>query len=338
MSMNFTIDRALPIPIRQQLKGLIEYGIACGDLAPGQGLPSVRDLARSLGVAPLTVSKVYADLKKLGLVATQAGARTLVAEKDAEPHPGGAGLAALHGRIDALIEEGLSLGLRTPELAAMIHARLAAHTRPRRGASVVMVGLFPAATARYARLIAGQLGRRATVRPVTIDTLRRKPALQARIASADLVVTFVNRRHEVSQLLPGADVIAIRFVPATETRIALAAIPAGTRILLAAHLPEFLPIMKAGVARFVEPGCTIAAMAGDPESLADQAAQAGILVYASGTEEALLHVPPSLPVIEYRHIPDPADVAGRIAARLPSSPADGGRICPEPAGQISTSA
>ena len=30
------LDRTLPVPLGVQLRGLVEYGIACGELPPGQ--------------------------------------------------------------------------------------------------------------------------------------------------------------------------------------------------------------------------------------------------------------------------------------------------------------
>ena len=77
--MNLRIDRDLPVPIGVQLRGLIEYGIACGELARGSRLPSVRDLARQLEVAPMTVSQVYKELKEAGLLAARSGHGTFVA-------------------------------------------------------------------------------------------------------------------------------------------------------------------------------------------------------------------------------------------------------------------
>lgn len=314
--MDFTIDRTLPISIRQQLKGLIEYAIACGDAVPGESLPSVRDLAHALGVAPMTVSQVYADLKGLGLIETRAGSGTFVAETGAEPPRAQQGFAALHGRIDAVIDEGLSLGLRTSDVAALIHARLASRARHGRRKSIAMVGLFQPTTARYARLIAEQIGPAATVEPATIDLIQRDPAARSRIASSDLVLTFVNRRREVASLLPGARVAGIRFVPAEETRRALAAIAPCARLLLVAAVPEFLPIMKAGVIRFAASAGLLTAIAGNAHGVASLAAEADAVVYASGTDDALATIPPMLPTIEYRHIPDPEDVRRRIALLL----------------------
>src|SRR5260221_8800188 len=71
--MPFNIDPDLPVPLGNQLRGAIEYGIACGQLPPGWRLPTVRAMAGELGVAPMTVSRVYAELKAAGLVETNAG-------------------------------------------------------------------------------------------------------------------------------------------------------------------------------------------------------------------------------------------------------------------------
>lgn len=313
--MEFTIDRTLPLPIRLQLKGLIEYGIACGTLSPGEALPSVRELALQLDIAPRTVSQVYADLKSLGLIEASAGSGTFVADNGA-----GLGLqsgvADLNERIDGLADQGLSLGLGTADLLALIHARLASRMQAGRRRHVAMVGLFQKPTLRYARLIAGQIGSSAKVGPVTIEAIQRDPALQAKIAASDLVITFANHKRNVANLLPGAQVISIRFIPAEATQHALAALAPDAKILLVARVPEFLPIMKAGIARFVAHPGDIRSTPGDPEAVAALAATADVLVYASGSEDSLASVPGSLPTIEYAHIPDPEDVQRRIIPLL----------------------
>ena len=63
-----------------QLRGQIEYGIACGEIERGARLPSVRDLAHDLGVAHMTVVQVYKELLSLGLTVTQPGRGTFVAD------------------------------------------------------------------------------------------------------------------------------------------------------------------------------------------------------------------------------------------------------------------
>src|SRR3982751_781893 len=78
-------DITLPVPLRVQLRGLIEYGIACGELAPGTRLPSVREFAEAGGIAPMTVSGVYKDLRFAGLIVTRPGAGTFVAQPAGDP-------------------------------------------------------------------------------------------------------------------------------------------------------------------------------------------------------------------------------------------------------------
>ncbi len=314
--MDFTIDRALPVPIRRQLKGLIEYGVACGDLAPGEALPSVRDLALQLGIAPMTVSQVYADLKGLGLIVTRAGSGTFVAENGIGQHGSQPDLSSLHGRIDALIDEGVSLGLRTSDIASLIHARLAARMRLGSQPHIAMVGSYQSSAVRYARIIAEQIGRAVTVEPATVDAIQRSQAARARIGSADLVITFAHRQREVASLLPGTRVTSIRFIPSDETRGALAAVAPEARLLLVARDPEFLPIMKAGVARFASRAGGLLSSAGSPADVAALAATVDAVVYASGAEDSVIGLPPSLPVIEYTHVPDPTDVQRRVASLL----------------------
>ena len=71
--MEFAVDHSLPVALGVQLRGLIEYGVACGQLMPGDRLPSVRDMATQLGIAPMTVSNVYAELQEAGLIEGRRG-------------------------------------------------------------------------------------------------------------------------------------------------------------------------------------------------------------------------------------------------------------------------
>jgi len=75
--MKITLNGGAPPAeqIRDQLRGLI----ASGQLAAEQRLPSVRQLAADLGVAPGTVAKAYRALESDGLLVTRVGAGTRVA-------------------------------------------------------------------------------------------------------------------------------------------------------------------------------------------------------------------------------------------------------------------
>lgn len=306
--MDFHVDRELRVPIRQQLKGMIEYRIVYGELAAGEKLPSVRDLALKIGVAPMTVSQVYNDLKSQGLIETLPGSGTRVADSTQVRLAIKAETNALHRRIDALIDEGMAMGIRASDLASLIQARILSRMSLGRRLSVIMIGLFPEATASYARFIATRLGEGATVEPMTIDTLQRNPASQARASSADLVITLANRRRELAGIIPNTRLIAIRFIPSEETRRALASIDPMAHVALVSRFAEFLPIMKAGVRRFAPHVHQVGSANIDESTVAALLKWADTVVFATGAEAILKDLKPGTVAIEYRHIPDPADI------------------------------
>ena len=56
------------IPIYSQIMDEMTMRIASGAYAPGDKLPSVRDLAMEAGVNPNTMQKAMAELERIGLV------------------------------------------------------------------------------------------------------------------------------------------------------------------------------------------------------------------------------------------------------------------------------
>ena len=56
----------------------METGVRSGQLAPGERLPAVRELADQLGVSPTTVAAAYADLRRRGITAGAGRAGTRV--------------------------------------------------------------------------------------------------------------------------------------------------------------------------------------------------------------------------------------------------------------------
>ncbi len=305
--IRLTLDRSLPVPLGLQLRGLVEYGIACGEFRPGDRLPSVRDLADEAGVAPMTVSQVYRDLKATGLIEGRAGSGTFVARRDADDAPAER-LLSLHRRADALVDEGLSLGLRGGDIARLVMARLSARGAPRRSRSVVLVGIFPAATAAYARAAADALGPAAAVEGVTLDALGSDAAARRRAEAADLVLAMAHRRRDVEALLPGARVATVSFIPSEATRRALASLAPRARVLAVSRFPDFLPLMRPGVGRFAPHVGTVDAALLDDADLGGRLQSYDVVVYATGAEAVLDRLPPGATAVEYRHSPDPGDI------------------------------
>jgi GntR family transcriptional regulator len=75
----FSVNAGSTEPIYRQLVEQVRRLIAAGQLAPGDGLPSVRDVASTFAVNPMTVSKAYSLLEAAGLLTRQRGVGMVVA-------------------------------------------------------------------------------------------------------------------------------------------------------------------------------------------------------------------------------------------------------------------
>lgn len=72
------VDPRSPTPLYAQIAARVRVAIAAGELRPGDGLPSVRQLAAKLRINPATVVQAYRELESDGLVATRQGAGSVV--------------------------------------------------------------------------------------------------------------------------------------------------------------------------------------------------------------------------------------------------------------------
>lgn len=80
MSAHVEVDLASGVPPYEQVRLQVTAHIAAGRLRPGDRLPTIRDLAADLGVAPGTVARAYRELEQVGSVATRRRTGTVVAD------------------------------------------------------------------------------------------------------------------------------------------------------------------------------------------------------------------------------------------------------------------
>jgi len=321
------IDRASTVALGVQLKGQVEYAIACGELSPGARLPTVRRLAALLGVSPVTISQVYQELQKDGLLVARPGRGTYVTEAIGVP-VGDERSRHLEALMDRVALEGRRLGLDDTRLAR----RFADHLEQGQAAggeiTIVVVGVFEGATQGYADVLQTEVAGLAHVRATTFDQL---PAdVRPLRAQADLFVTLPYRVSALRDRL-GADapVSYLRFVPSEHTRVSLAEIDPRHRVLGVARLPGFLPALEAGIARYAPHVADIAyCLVTDPH-LPNMLSSANVVVYASGADGVRDHLGGHERAFEFRHAPDPAFVeehllplvrALRAGRPLPAAP------------------
>ena len=76
--IKFSLDPKTGIPYYRQIIDQIRFGIASGNLATGEQLPTVRSLAVELKVNLNTVAKAYKELEIQNILETMQGTGTFV--------------------------------------------------------------------------------------------------------------------------------------------------------------------------------------------------------------------------------------------------------------------
>lgn len=97
--MQLWFSRQSDISIREQLATQIVLAIVSGELAPGQRLPSTRELARRFRLHPNTVSAGYSQLEKSGWLQFRKGSGVYVRANPPESQDGQVGLDRLIGEF-----------------------------------------------------------------------------------------------------------------------------------------------------------------------------------------------------------------------------------------------
>ena len=78
--MNITIERDSPTPASQQIYDQLRAMVAARSLAPGHQLPTIRQLAGDLDVAPGTVARAYRDLDAASITESRGRHGTFVSQ------------------------------------------------------------------------------------------------------------------------------------------------------------------------------------------------------------------------------------------------------------------
>jgi len=98
-------------PIYVQIAAEIKDQIRTGDLSPSDELPSVRELADSLGVNLHTVHRAYQKLREQGVIRMRLGQRAKIAPLRETPRDREFVESELFGRLQELITDAFHMGL-----------------------------------------------------------------------------------------------------------------------------------------------------------------------------------------------------------------------------------
>jgi GntR family transcriptional regulator len=81
---HFQLNPHSGVPVYRQLIDQVQGALAGGRLKPGDQLPTIRQAAVDLAINPNTVTRAYREMEIRGLLETQQGTGTFIAEQQIE--------------------------------------------------------------------------------------------------------------------------------------------------------------------------------------------------------------------------------------------------------------
>jgi GntR family transcriptional regulator len=121
--MHFRLEANSGVPLGVQIARQLRLAVASGRLQPGERLPAARDLAAELQVNFHTVRKVYSDLEREGVLRTERGLGTFVADR-VQGLDDGAVRRLVRQHVERLLEDLAGLGLSTREVGRLVDQEL----------------------------------------------------------------------------------------------------------------------------------------------------------------------------------------------------------------------
>ncbi|MCG6922112.1 MAG: GntR family transcriptional regulator [Acidobacteria bacterium] len=230
--MDFVLNRKGGVPLHDQLLAQLELKILGGGIAPGERLPSVRALARQLGLHANTVSAAYRELEAAGHVELKRGAGVFV--RAGKP----ASLEEARG-LDEMIRLAVGTALRKGYSGAEITATVERWLRAAPAERVVVVDPRVETIDLVVHEVREALG--VPVSGCTLENLAAEPAL----LSGALGLVFPYHAGKVARLVPGAALVVIHVGLTREDRERIVALPAGATVLLVSRSPLVLSFAAA---------------------------------------------------------------------------------------------
>ncbi len=313
--MQWKLDRELPIPIAEQIKGQIVYAISFGTIQPGETLPSVRELAGILKVSPVTIAKVYRELIKDGMLVSKPYVGVFVNELGMTNGTNHSEMSQhnLHGIITNAIRQAKLMGYSMDHFrdAFMEIDNQLANANDK--ITILMVGNFTEATYAYSRKIESMLeDLNIQVVPMTLtDIASRLPDMLPVIKTASLAVTVPQRLQDVRAILEPEHcrVVAIAFDLSQESIQQLSAISPDHTVGIVCTYPEYVHTMVNELAAHgLSIHTPLIALIAQEQRVREILAEVDVLVYATGSAIVREWAPNDLIMFEFLHTPSPESV------------------------------
>jgi DNA-binding transcriptional regulator YhcF (GntR family) len=229
--MQLWFARGSDVSIREQLVTQVVLGILSDDLAPGQRLPSTRELARRFHLHPNTVSAGYRQLQKDRWVEFRRGSGVYIRATKPEMPPTPA--LALDQMIARLFVSARKLGITLPALRMRIRQWLELQPPDH--------FLLVEPDEELRKILAVEIARavKFPVQSCGPDDCPKTP-------DGGIPVVLPNRADAVKNLLPhGTDLLTLQLRSVPNSLAGFLPAPSGLLVGVASRWPEFLRVARA---------------------------------------------------------------------------------------------
>ncbi len=118
--MKILISNQSELPIYAQIKEQIKEQILNGQIQEGTELPSIRRLAKELGVSVITTTRAYNDLEEEGFITSMQGKGSIVLSKENELLKEKY-LLRIEDGMEIAVETAKRIGMKEEELVDLLH-------------------------------------------------------------------------------------------------------------------------------------------------------------------------------------------------------------------------
>jgi DNA-binding transcriptional regulator YhcF (GntR family) len=305
------VRRESPVPVFLQLKSQLEYLIVTGKLPPGHRLPSIRQVARFLGVGPATVVRAYQELVNAGLAVSNESVGFFVTGAEpawSRPH------ARVRDQVTALLEGAVQDGLSIDQVLQIFLAQVAEFRVSQARPEIIVVckpGGRIEELAMHVRHALADLG--VEVTGVSLDDLRADLAgWMPRLQKAQCVVSLMFDVQQARSLLAprGIEVMPLLGALREDTRDRIISLPAGTRVGIVSGALDFVDGMITA-ATSLNPGLVItgACDSSDGPAITQLLRESDCIIYGTLARQVIdRRLPSSVEAIELIYIPDDSSI------------------------------
>ena len=117
--MKIVISNTVNMPIYEQIVNQIRHAVINGELKVGEGMPSIRVLAKELTVSVITTKRAYEELEKEGVIESVPGRGFYVCEQKND-HLSEKQMMNIESRMSDILKDCENAGMTLDDVIDMV--------------------------------------------------------------------------------------------------------------------------------------------------------------------------------------------------------------------------